>query len=472
MVKLAYKITAMVVAQIILIVTSFLTIVHFEFQAYHTGSMVNVAGKNRVLTILVHNELVDEILQHGQLRDGSRAMSALGDLKNNILFLKEGGTTYGAQSAPLSQRFQVEWDAIWDKFGQYEGMVVGFVSAEVGPGGNGPATAAAQSSGGQIGDIRRTGDELVVLSDMLTDKLGRDVDAHSSNLILLQVVLGTVNVAVHVVMIVLIWRIFNRYAEQRVRMEKFAVLGEFAAMMAHNLKNPLGTILNSATMIKLRGDDASATGPASDRIERAVRRMSRQIDDVMNYARDVPLVATTESVQEILRRSLDLVPVPDHISTSLPENDVQVTCDPEKMEIVFANLLLNAVQSIGDSRGRITVRIVEGAEGNNNNNNNNNNNSSSSSSSSSSNNNNNNGAYVALEFENSGPAIPEKDLQVIFEPLFTTKINGTGLGLASCRSVVGRHGGSITASNDPVRFTLRMPRDAAVAADTRREGGR
>lgn len=439
MVMLAYKITAMVATQIVLIIASFLIIVHFESQAYHTGNIVNVAGKSRVLTILVHNELVGEMLQYGQLRDGRGAISALEDLKYNILFLKEGGIISGITTDPLSPKFHGEWVAIWDKFGQYEGLVSGFVSVEVGTDGN----ASAVPLETRIGDIRRTGDELVMLSDALTDNLGRDVDAHSSNLILLQVMLGTINVAVHIIMIILIWRIFNRHAEQRIRMEKFAVLGEFAAMMAHNIKNPLGTILNSATMIRLRSNDANSVGFASVRIERAVRQMSRQIDGVMNYARDVPFETTTESVRDMLDRSLELVPMPSYIRMNLPEEDMQVTCDPEKMEITFANILLNAVQAMGDDDGYITVRLAEDAG--------------------------DDGASAVIVFENSGPNIPEKDLETIFEPLFTTKMRGTGLGLASCRNIVNRHGGSITASNGPVRFTLRIPR--ILAADTRDEGG-
>lgn len=425
--KIKHKIAAIVTAQIILIIASFLTIVYFESQAYHAGNIVNVAGKNRALATTVHAELVYEILHYGQLQDGGGAMSALGDLEDNILFLKEGGTMHGIEISPLSQQFHVEWDAVWGKFGQYEGMVTGVVSDGSVRDGSGPAAPLEIDVDG----IKRTGDELVALSDVLTDRLGRDVDAHSTNLILLQAILGIVNVIVHIFMIILIWRILNKHAEQRIRMEKFATMGKFAAMMAHNMKNPLGTILNSATLIRRRSDDADTVGLASDKIERAVRHMSHQIDGVMNYVRDVPFVTTTESVQKMLRRSLDLVSVPEHISASLPENDTLVTCDSGKMEIVFANLLLNAIQAIGNDRGHITIRLTEDAE---------------------------DGAPVILEFENSGPAIPEKDIHSIFEPLFTTKMSGAGLGLASCRSVMGQHGGSITAGNDPVRFTLRIPR--------------
>jgi len=122
--------------------------------------------------------------------------------------------------------------------------------------------------------------------------------------------------------------------------------------------------------------------------------------------------------------------VPPGIRVSLPENDAEIRCDPAKVEFVFANLLLNAVQAIGGAggTGSVTVRLSEDA------------------------------SSVVLEFENSGPPIPEGDLRRVFEPMFTTKMQGTGLGLASCRNVVEQHGGSIAARGDPATFTVRLPK--------------
>jgi len=64
---------------------------------------------------------------------------------------------------------------------------------------------------------------------------------------------------------------------------------------------------------------------------------------------------------------------------------------------------------------------------------------------------------ITISFENSGPMIPEKNLLRIFEPLFTTKFEGTGLGLSSCKSIVINHGGMILASNYPTTFKVVLP---------------
>ena len=220
-------------------------------------------------------------------------------------------------------------------------------------------------------------------------------------------------------------------------MEKFAMAGEFATTMAHNMKNPLGTILNSVMLIKSSKNDMNAVDAATDRMERAVKSMSQQIDGVMNYVRDVPFVTVTISVQEIIRKSLYAVTVPDTIRVSLPKNDAHIRCDPEKMEIVFANLILNAIQSIGSDKGHITIKLTEDINGNAEH------------------------KDLTVEFENSGPPIPVSNMQLIFEPLFTTKMHGTGLGLANCRNIMSQHGGSITVDNDPVRFILRLPQGDA-----------
>ena len=426
MASITGKITVIVTAQIILIIVSFLAIVHFESQTTLAGNIVNAAGKNRVLTILVYNEIVDEMLEQGRLRDGNKTIIALDDLRDNILFLKEGGTMSGIEIAPMPSRFDGNWNMVWGKFEQYKGEVSELILVGSIPN-NGDSDTQPS-----IDSIRQTRDDLVALSDALTNHLGQDVDALSSNLILLQISLGMVNVAVHIFMIYLIWKIFGRYAEQRIKMEKFAMAGEFATTMAHNMKNPLGTILNSVMLIK---SDRNAVDSATARIERAVKRMSQQIDGVMNYVRDVPIMIDTRSMHEMLHRSLYSVTIPDNIRVSLPENDVLIKCDPEKMEMVFANLILNAVQSIGNDKGYITIRLADD-------------------------NTEQKDASTTIVFENSGSPIPVNNMQIIFEPLFTTKIYGTGLGLANCRNIMSQHGGSITVVNDPVRFILRLPKDA------------
>ena len=131
----------------------------------------------------------------------------------------------------------------------------------------------------------------------------------------------------------------------------------------------------------------------------------------------------------MLNYSLDLVEVPKNVKVVLPKNDAIIECDSEKLEIVFTNLILNAVQAIGvDDESTITIRLTEKH------------------------------VDVKLEFENSGPPIPDDQMSEIFKPLFTTKLKGTGLGLSSCKNIVEQHKGTITVTSNPVTFTIRLPK--------------
>ncbi len=407
-----YKIVILVTLQISLIVASTLIIVYSESEINLTGNTVNVAGKNRVLTSQVQIEL-NHLLLYDSMHN-TQVLEALENLENNVLFLKHGGQLSEIKISPLASRFDSDWNEIWNTFEGYKVEVSDLVSQE-------------NTSLEGIVDAEQTGNVLVHLSDVLTDKLGKDIEQLSSRLIFLQIMLGLINVAAHISMISLIWRIFNRHAEQKIKTEKFVALGEFAAMVAHDMKNPLGTIRNSMTLIQSKGGGRTIP-EETQRINRAIKRMSHQVEGVLNYVRTIPLVLETASIREIIKQSLDNVQMPDTISLSIPDEDAVVQCDTEKLEFVFTNILLNAVQALGNDHGYITVKLDDKQNA------------------------------VVLSFENSGSSISKDDAFRIFEPLFTTKLQGTGLGLTSCKNIIERHHGTITASNNPVTFTISLPK--------------
>ncbi|MDE1729080.1 MAG: GHKL domain-containing protein, partial [Thaumarchaeota archaeon] len=121
----------------------------------------------------------------------------------------------------------------------------------------------------------------------------------------------------------------------------------------------------------------------------------------------------------------------------LPQNDLSVVCDAEKLEIVFTNLLLNAMQTMNNC-GKIFFRIKEGVI-----------------------NNGQNKDFATIEIEDTGPGIPQNLLTKIFDPLFTTRQIGTGLGLASCKNIVEKHGGHIdikTKVDHGTTFIINIPK--------------
>lgn len=413
------KIIGMVAVQVAMIIASFVTIVHFESQTAMAGNVVNVAGKNRALAITVQVEIHKALLDGGAGGYGGVG-AALGDLEENVLFLKQGGTRDGIAIAPLAEKFEGDWDAVWAMFAEYRDRAAALES---------PAGAPA---GGGIGGLDEASAELVTLSDALTDKLGRDVDELSMNLVRLQTALGLGNVVLHLLMIALILRTFGRHADEMVRAGRLAAVGELASTVAHDMKNPLGTITNAAASIRSSVEGGRGSGATVDAalglIDRSVMRMSHQIDGVLSHARAVPLVTGIESVRAMLDGALHSLQVPGNVSIALPAGDARIACDGAKMEFVFSNIMLNAIQAMGEGGGRIDVGLERVG-----------------------------GGGIALSFANSGPPMREADVGRVFEPLFTTKMRGTGLGLTSCRNIVRQHGGDMSVRNDPVIFTVRLP---------------
>ncbi len=216
--------------------------------------------------------------------------------------------------------------------------------------------------------------------------------------------------------------------QERNKEEKFSVIGELASRIAHDLRNPLSTIRNCCELLSqlhVNQDDKSKRYISL--MNRSINRMTSQIDGVLNYVRTTPLSKTKESCLDMIKFVIESSHVPENVKVSLPENDAIVLCDSQKIEVVFSNIFRNALQALGDAPGTIKIDILERA------------------------------GFTIIEFEDSGSGISEQNLAKIFEPLFTTKQEGTGLGLSSCKNIVEQHGGRIEVKLNPTRFQIYLP---------------
>ena len=126
--------------------------------------------------------------------------------------------------------------------------------------------------------------------------------------------------------------------------------------------------------------------------------------------------------------SINLLHIPENITVKIEKSDLTVFVDPIQLQVVFNNILINAIQAIGTQKGEIRIASFEELE------------------------------FTIIQIENSGPSIPEEVLPHIFEALTTTKEIGTGLGLASCRRIVENHGGTIDVRNNPTTFIIKLPK--------------
>ncbi|MDE1829856.1 MAG: PAS domain S-box protein [Thaumarchaeota archaeon] len=220
-----------------------------------------------------------------------------------------------------------------------------------------------------------------------------------------------------------------REATEQQRIKRISDMGILSARIAHDLKNPLSVIKNSVELMKMRSNLDNKTKVDCERIERAAVRISHQIEEVLEYVWPKPLEFSSASLLEIFDAVISKINV-QQVTIDLPKVDISIICDVAKLEIVFSNLILNAIQAMNGT-GNIYLKIKDEKKS------------------------------VRIEIEDIGHGIPDDLLPKIFEPLFTTRQVGTGLGLVSCKSIVEKHGGSIdikTQINKGTTFIINLPK--------------
>lgn len=217
--------------------------------------------------------------------------------------------------------------------------------------------------------------------------------------------------------------------DELLKSEKLAIIGELASRMAHDLRNPLSIIKNVIEIMeskpKLKIEEKLQY---YGKLRRAMNRMSHQVDDVLDFVRASDLKLQRYSILDLIISAKDNITIPNDVKIIVEEIDAKLNCDYRKIEAVFSNLMLNAVQAIGN-KGEVNVRIME------------------------------NSADIVVIVEDTGPGVPKELMNQIFDPLFTTKQLGTGLGLSICKNIVEQHGGNISLKNDPTTFMIRLPKN-------------
>jgi len=211
--------------------------------------------------------------------------------------------------------------------------------------------------------------------------------------------------------------------------ERLSAIGELAARLAHDLRNPLSVMKNSLLLIRHKYGTQPESMNDFDRIDRSVSRMSHQLENVMDFVTARKLTTSEKSLNEILKNAVEKANIPDSIKVNLSSEDMVLNCDSAKLEIAFDNILVNARQAIGNS-GTIDIGTKHDEN------------------------------LVKIEISDSGSGISEDVLPKIFEPLFTTKQEGTGLGLPSCKSIIEQHGGHISVKTElgkGTTFVITLP---------------
>jgi len=213
------------------------------------------------------------------------------------------------------------------------------------------------------------------------------------------------------------------------RHERLASLGKMAAGVAHELRNPLSSIKGLALILREKLPQKCREDGAADLLIAEVGRLNRAISDLLAYAKPSQLEKTRISLNEAARRALELIrPDAGAMGVTLefsPATEILVDADADKLSQVLLNLLMNAMQAMETSEGprRISVAVtVERGE-------------------------------AKLTVVDTGCGIAAENLTKIFDPYFTTKSTGTGLGLALSVKIIEEHGGRMAVHSEPGRGT-------------------
>ena len=218
--------------------------------------------------------------------------------------------------------------------------------------------------------------------------------------------------------------------------DKMASIGRLAAGVAHEINNPLTTILTSAMLIQEETDPEDSNYEELQIIADEALRCRKIVSSLLDFARQSEPVKAKNNLNKVVTESVVLtrkqaafndVAVEESFSEDLP----LINMDKDQIEQALINLILNAIEAT-DPGGKVTVgtSYFPDADG------------------------------VELTVSDSGKGISEKDMGKIFDPFFTTRESGTGLGLAITHGIIEQHGGTIEVDSkleQGTRFTIRLP---------------
>ena len=406
------KIVLIVSIQIALIIGSFTFNVYLESEWLEFGQSINRAGLNRFLTSETHLQVQNLIIQ----KNYDEIPQSLEKLKNNLLVIKDGGTIENIPLKPLPEELQKDWNKVYADYLIFEKDISSL-----------PDVDPQKISNFQI-SVDESSNNLIESSDHFVFKITAFLEKLHTMLIKLQIVLLFTNTLVHILMIYLIFLILNRDAEEKIQLERFAIIGKIGTTIVHDLRNSLTVIKGSIDILKLQKNDTQDKFKEIQfqKIDDSIRKIKYLTNDILDYTRITKLNKEEFIFSEIIQKSLDEVDVPNQIIITLPLNDYKINADKIKLQTVISNLIKNSIDAIGD-KGTIIMDLKKNIN------------------------------FFIFSITDSGNS-SLMNTSKIFTPLYTTKQEGTGLGLASCKRIMKEHGGEITVSTNPTKFTLFIPR--------------
>ena len=219
---------------------------------------------------------------------------------------------------------------------------------------------------------------------------------------------------------------------QLVKSERLAAIGELAGMIGHDLRNPLTGVKNAAYYLRKKGTEISPIQAKQmlDTIDKCVDYSNKIVNDLLDYSREIHLDLKETSPKQLLLESLNMMQVPEKIKiVNSLKNKPNIKADYDKIKRVFINLIKNAFDAMPDG-GKLTIASKQVND------------------------------VVEISFADTGAGISDEVMPKLFSPLFTTKAQGMGFGLAICKRIIEAHGGKITvetAKGKGTTFIVTLP---------------
>jgi two-component system, sporulation sensor kinase E len=210
----------------------------------------------------------------------------------------------------------------------------------------------------------------------------------------------------------------KRAEEANIQAQKLAANERLIRILAHEIRNPLNNITLAVDQLQLPGEEEKKQGYLTGIIQRNCTRINKIITELLDLTKPLELKFEKFPLQEILDESLSLATDRinlQHIKVqkNYPDSPLEIEADKSKLIIAFTNLVINAIEAMETGRGELDVSISALSN------------------------------VYSVSIRDNGKGIPEEYLSKLFEPFFTSKKNGMGLGLAACYSIIESHGGSI-----------------------------
>ncbi|MFC1909564.1 nitrogen regulation protein NR(II), partial [Chloroflexota bacterium] len=225
--------------------------------------------------------------------------------------------------------------------------------------------------------------------------------------------------------------------EQMVRSERLAAIGQLAGGVGHELRNPLGAIKNAVYYIKgkVNGSELAQREPRVveflEIVDDEVNSSEKIINDLLGFSRVGKPAVSSAMIDRVVEDAVAHTHIPENIelTKNVNGNLPEIEIDTEQIRQVLVNMITNAVQAMPGG-GKLTI---EGRQQD---------------------------SFIELDIADTGGGISAKDIDKIFDPLFTLKAKGIGLGLAVCKTIIERHAGHIevkSSQNRGTTFTIKLP---------------